>query len=157
MATHRVDLSGTATTHERSTAALEAETPGRLRRKGVPCRVLIVEDDMLIALDLQQTVEELGAKVVGCAAHTVEAVGLAVKHRPDVVLMDIRLSGGSDGVDAAERIRRLQQVPIIFITGNTDPGTRSRVDAFGGAAMLYKPVDHAKLCSLLQERCCGNP
>lgn len=125
----------------------------RLVKNGAPCRILIVEDDALIALDLQQTIEDLGGAVVGRAARTVDAIGLAVKHQPDVVLMDIRLAGGSDGIDAARDIRRLQQIPIIFVTGNTDPATRERILEFSDATLLNKPVDHLQLCSILRERC----
>jgi CheY-like chemotaxis protein len=125
----------------------------RLVRNGAPCRVLIVEDDALIALDLQQTIEELGGLVVGRASRTPEAIGLAAKYKPDVVLMDIRLAGGSDGIDAARGIQRLRQTPIIFVTGNTDPVTRGRVLEFGDAPLLNKPVDQVLLRSILHERC----
>jgi CheY-like chemotaxis protein len=124
-----------------------------LVRNGAPCRILIVEDDALIALDLQQTIEDLGGMVVGRASRTPEAIGLAAKYQPDVVLMDIRLAGGSDGIDAARGIRRLRPTPIIFVTGNTDPVTRGRVLEFGDAPLLNKPVDQALLRSILHERC----
>jgi CheY-like chemotaxis protein len=136
-------------------AARANDTKTRLARNGQPCRILIVEDDALIALDLQQTIEELGAAVIGRAAHTRDAIALTARHRPDVVLMDIRLAGGSDGIDAAHGIRRLHNVPIIFITGNSDPGTRDRVLAFADVDLLNKPIDHSRLRSLLQERCCA--
>lgn len=125
----------------------------RLVKNGAPCRILIVEDDALIALDLQQTIEDMGGAVVGRASRTVEAIGLAAKHRPDVVLMDIRLAGGSDGIEAARGIRRLQQIPIIFVTGNTDPATRERVFEFSDVSLLNKPVDHLQLGATLRERC----
>lgn len=124
-----------------------------LAANGTPCRILIVEDDALIALDLQQTVEEMGGTVVGHAAHAENAVGLAARHKPDVVLMDIRLAGGSDGIDAARGIRQKQDVAIIFVTGNSDPGTRSRVLEFSDALLLTKPVDHMQLGAALRERC----
>jgi CheY-like chemotaxis protein len=134
-------------------APRETDTPFSIARDGRPCRILIVEDDALIAFDLRQTVEELGGAVVGQASRTVDAIGLAAKHRPDVVLMDIRLGDGSDGIDAARGIRRLQEVPIIFVTGNSDDETRGRVFAFANVDLLNKPVDHMHLRFLLQERC----
>ena len=134
-------------------ASNENGTRSRLVRNGAPCRILIVEDDALIALDLQQTVEELGGAVVGRASRADDAIGLAAKHRPDVVLMDIRLAGGSDGIEAAHGIRRLQQIPIIFVTGNTDPATRERVLEISDVSLLNKPVDHLQLGAILRERC----
>jgi CheY-like chemotaxis protein len=131
----------------------ETDAPFSIAHNGRPCRILIVEDDALIAFDLRQTIEELGGAVVGQASRTVDAIGLAVKHRPDVVLMDVRLGDGSDGIDAARGIRRLQDVPIIFVTGNSDDETRHRVFAFANVDLLNKPVDPMHLRSLLQERC----
>jgi CheY-like chemotaxis protein len=125
----------------------------RLIKNGAPCRILIVEDDALIALDLQQTIEDLGGAVVGRASRTLEAIGLAAKHQPDVVLMDIRLAGGSDGIEAARGIRRLHEIPIVFVTGNADPATRERVLEFSNVALLNKPVDHRQLGATLCDRC----
>jgi CheY-like chemotaxis protein len=152
MAALRKSLSAPPTSRGRL-APNENDARSRLIRNGVPCRILIVEDDALIALDLQLTIEDLGGAVVGCASRTVDAISLAAKHRPDVVLMDIRLAGGSDGIDAAHGIRRLQQIPIIFVTGNIDPATRERVLEISDASLLTKPVDHLQLGSILRECC----
>jgi CheY-like chemotaxis protein len=108
-------------------------------------QVLVVEDDALIAADLALTVEEMGAAVVGIAASAKEAVRLAAEHRPDVVLMDIRLRGVEDGVVAAQAIRDLIDPAIIFCSGNGDCTTRRRIGAFGNTQLLLKPVTPEEL------------
>jgi CheY-like chemotaxis protein len=108
-------------------------------------QVLVVEDEAVIAEDMVQTVEEIGAAVVGIAASAEEAVRLADQHRPDVVLMDIRLRGVDDGLAAAAAIRGLINPAIIFCTGNGDSSTRRRIAAFGNAQLLLKPVNSEEL------------
>jgi CheY-like chemotaxis protein len=120
----------------------EAETPAAVGRV---MQVLVVEDESLIAEDLALTVQEIGAAVVGIAASAEEAVRLAAQHRPDVVLMDIRLRGVDDGVDAAKAIRAMINPAIIFCTGNGDSTTRQRIRAFGNAQLLLKPVNSDEL------------
>ncbi len=79
-------------------------------------RILIVEDEMIIALDLENLVTELGHTVVGIATTRQEAVRLAKEHEPDLVLCDIQLADGSSGVDAATDILHSTSIPVIFIT-----------------------------------------
>ena len=79
-------------------------------------RILIVEDEMIIALDLENLVTELGHTVVGIATTREEAVRLATEQEPDLVLCDIQLADGSSGVDAATDILHSMSIPVIFIT-----------------------------------------
>ena len=78
--------------------------------------VLIIEDEPIIALDLTRLVRELGHRVTGAAATRDEAVALAKDHPPGLVLADIRLADGSNGMDAANDILALFDIPVIFIT-----------------------------------------
>ncbi len=79
-------------------------------------RILIIEDEMIIALDLENLVTELGHNVVGIATTREEAVRLARETEPDLVLADIQLADGSSGVDAASDILGTMSIPVIFIT-----------------------------------------
>jgi len=79
-------------------------------------RILIIEDEMIIALDLENLVSELGHTVVGIATTREEAVRLAKEQEPDLVLADIQLADGSSGVDAAADILNTLSIPVIFIT-----------------------------------------
>lgn len=103
-------------------------------------KVLIVEDDALIATSLKWTLEDMGFDVCGCADSADEAVRLALLHRPDAVLMDVRLRGAGDGVDAAIAIHDGYAPPIIFITGSNEPATRSRIANDHPSGLLIKPI-----------------
>ena len=79
-------------------------------------RVLIVEDDAIIAMHLAMLVAELGHEVCATAASAAGAIALAALHNPDVVLMDIRLAQGSSGIDAAREIHAQQALRCIFLS-----------------------------------------
>src|SRR5688572_24602414 len=103
-------------------------------------RVLIVEDEFFISLDIKQLLETLGHVVVAIAVSADDAVKIAEIEHPDVVLMDIRLAGPRDGIDAAEEIRRRFGIGSIFVTANTDPQTRQRAQAVQPLGFLQKPL-----------------
>ena len=88
---------------------------GALRRQ-LAARVLIIEDEPIIGLDLTRLARELGHTVVGVAATRSEAVALAQQAEPGLVLADVRLADGSSGMDAAADILRSFDIPVIFIT-----------------------------------------
>ncbi len=79
-------------------------------------RILIVEDEQIIAADLEAKLIQLGHQVVGTAASGEEAVSLAQRVAPELVLMDIRIQGKMNGIEAARRIQRPTGLPVIFIT-----------------------------------------
>lgn len=108
-------------------------------------RILVVEDDLLIAMDLAMIVEDLGHAVCGQAADAAEAVELAGRLRPDLVLMDVRLAGGTSGVDAAAEILRRHGVRSLFVSGNVDAALVERTRPIDPVGHVGKPVDPAKL------------
>jgi CheY-like chemotaxis protein len=110
-------------------------------RADKPLRVLVVEDQALIAQDLAMMLHETGAMVVGIAADAVDALLLTEEHRPNVAVVDVRLRNGDDGVEVANEIREMTGASIIFCTGNSDPVTQKRINEFGNAQLLLKPVD----------------
>jgi CheY-like chemotaxis protein len=90
------------------------------------------------------------ASVTAALVSAEEAVAMAERHRPDVVLMDIRLSGARDGICAAEAILSRFGIPSIFVTANTDPHTRQRALAVGGLGFIEKPVTKERLVTGLK-------
>ena len=108
-------------------------------------RILIVEDEFFISLHIKELVQALGHAVVAIAVSADKAVNMAESERPDVVLMDIRLIGPRDGVDAAEEIRRRFGIGSIFVTANTDPQTRQRAQAVHPLGFLEKPPSEHRL------------
>ncbi|WP_158047810.1 response regulator [Skermanella pratensis] len=102
--------------------------------------VLIVDDEQLIAMSLTLTLQSMGLRVCGTAATAAKAVELAQTHRPSLILMDVRLKGKADGVDAAIEIHRLCPTPVIFITGSREPETVERIHQDHPAGLLFKPI-----------------
>jgi two-component system, response regulator PdtaR len=112
-------------------------------------RVLIVEDEFFISLDTKALVEALGHAVAGIAVSADQAIALAERERPDVVLMDIRLNGMRDGIEAAREIGARLGIRSIFVTANSDPGTRSRAQAVQPLGFLEKPLTQQRLAFAL--------
>lgn len=103
-------------------------------------RVLVVDDEFFISNLLTAYVEEMGLQVCGVAATADDAARLAQEHRPEVVLMDVRLQGAKDGVDAALAIHHTVGSKVIFITGSSEPSTMARIRLDHPSSVLFKPV-----------------
>jgi len=97
-------------------------------------RVLIVEDEALIAMHLEMIVTEIGHEVCAAAASAEEAIAEVAAHHPDVVLMDVQLANGSCGIDAAREIYRRHGIPCIFLSANIDAAVKK-------AVLPYEPID----------------
>ncbi len=107
--------------------------------------VLVVDDEFLIVMGLTEQVEEMGLIVCGSAATADKAVEMARLHRPMLVLMDMRLDGEKDGVDAALVINEELGSKVIFITGSRDPSTVVRIRQDHPSGILFKPVSNQQL------------
>lgn len=114
---------------------MSAESP---RPEGPP-RVLIVEDEAITALDLSAELRGLGYAVCGVVDTEAEAIEAAVRERPAVVLMDVRLADGGDGIEAARRIGALQEAAIVFLTAQSDEATLVRALEVSPFGYLIKP------------------
>ncbi|MBK8498882.1 MAG: response regulator transcription factor [Flavobacteriales bacterium] len=108
-------------------------------------RVLIVEDDALIAADLAALLRDLGYQVVAICPDASMAMPALLAHRPDLVLLDIHLGQGDDGIQVAARINATAATPFLFVTGHTDRGTLERVKAVRPAGFIIKPFDEDDL------------
>ena len=108
-------------------------------------RVLIVEDEAIVAKDLEDSLSSLGYQVAGSARYGTEAVGLVARTQPDLVLMDIRLEGDKDGVTTAEVIGKRFGTPVVYVTAHTDKNTVERAKHTRPAGFLVKPVDYKRL------------
>lgn len=108
-------------------------------------RILIVEDEGIIAQDIQATLEKLGYEVPAIAVVGEEAIEKAAELRPDLVLMDIMLWGGMDGVEAAAHIRERLCIPIIFLTAHSDNATLQRAKVTSPYGYIVKPLVEREL------------
>ena len=107
--------------------------------------ILIVEDEKIIALDLQRRLERFGYSVVGMASDGAEAIALAKERSPDIILMDIMLAGGMDGIEAAKHIRAQLGIPVIFLTAYTDEKTLERAKEVEPFGYILKPFKEREL------------
>ncbi len=114
-------------------------------------RILVVEDEFFIALDVEEQAKSLGHTVVGIATTADEAIRMAGERRPDIALMDIRLSGATDGIAAALAIRSQYGIESIFVTANTDPHTLLRAKAIKPLGVLEKPITMERLRAQLAQ------
>jgi DNA-binding NarL/FixJ family response regulator len=112
--------------------------------------VLVVDDEFLIAQGLSLQVEDMGLRVCATAATADDAVALTKLHRPAVVLMDMRLLGQKDGVDAALAIHHDVGSKVIFITGSREPATLERISLDHPAGVLFKPVSDRQLRTAIE-------
>lgn len=103
-------------------------------------KVLIVEDDMLLSLVEERLLTRMGYDVVGKAIAGEEAVEKALRLKPDVILMDISLKGEMDGVQAMEEIRKISEVPVIYLSGNSDKFNYERAKKTNFVEYLVKPI-----------------
>lgn len=108
-------------------------------------RILIVEDDRVVALDLKGTLAELGYAVAGTATRGEDAIDQVQRLQPDLILMDIRLSGKIDGIQAAHVIRTMADVPIIYLTAHSDRDTLLRATSTIASGYLIKPYKATEL------------
>ena len=113
-------------------------------------RILIVEDQIIVARDEQHILEALGYNVVGAAATGEGAITLAETLRPDLVLMDIMLKGEMDGVEAACHIRERFDIPVIFVTAYADQATLQRAKLTGPFGYILKPFEEHDLATNIE-------
>lgn len=113
-------------------------------------KILVVEDDAVARLDIQAALERAGYEVIGMASSGEEAIRQADSLNPALVLMDIRLEGAMDGVEAANEIVRRFDIPIIFLTVYADDETLHWAKVSGPYGYLLKPVDHVELKSAIE-------
>lgn len=117
-----------------------------------PRRALIVEDEVVIALDLQEAMSSLGFEISDLAANPNRAFSLAMSNQPDLVLMDVCLDGGREGIEAGRWLREVCGVPVVFVTGYNDPDTVERIhERVPGAPVLPKPVYREGLADAVAE------
>lgn len=128
--------------------------------------ILVVEDEIIVSKDIQNSLKRLGYSIVGSAASGEKAIEAALKEKPDLILMDIMLKGDMNGIEAAEKIKEKVNIPIIFLTAYAEDSTLSKakmVEPYGYILKPFKEIDlktaievaiykHAKEIEVIKER-----
>lgn len=113
-------------------------------------RLLIVEDERVVALDIKSILKRLGYQVMDTVSSGEDALKKVEKNRPDLVLMDVKLDGEIDGVKAAQKIRSLYEVPVIFLTAYADPKTINRAKETFPYGYIVKPFEEKEIMSTIE-------
>ena len=114
-------------------------------------RILVVEDNLITAEVISHLIRKLGHSVAAKLTSGEGAVEWVSQHEADLILMDVQLDGEMDGIDAAAIIRRGSQIPIVYLTANSDPHTISRAKQTQASGYLSKPVDERTLRSAVDD------
>ena len=113
-------------------------------------RILLVEDEAIIAMDLRQRLESLGYEVTGIAVNGEEALALAETTRPTLVFMDITIQGPIDGIETAKVLTSRMDVPVVFLTAHADSTTIARAKAARPYGYLVKPFEERELATTIE-------
>lgn len=113
--------------------------------------ILIVEDDQLLSLVQGRLVEQLGYHVAGKAATAEGAVEMARSLKPDLIMMDISLKGSMDGIEAMSKIRAFSDVPVIYLSGNSEKHSIERARKTNYVDYLIKPVTESDIAYPLRK------
>ncbi|CAJ37246.1 PAS domain S-box protein [Methanocella arvoryzae] len=116
----------------------------------VNARLLVVEDESIVAKDIQHRLRNLGYEVPAVVAYGEKAIEKAGELQPDLVLMDIFLKGEMDGIQAAEEIKRQYDIPVIFLTAFADPNTLQRAKITEPFGYILKPFEERELLTAIE-------
>lgn len=103
-------------------------------------KVLVVEDEPIIGLQLQESIEAMGYEVPVVIDSGDEVLAAVLKYKPDLILMDINLRSFIDGMDAAKRVKLVCDIPVIFLTADPSQASQDRAVGTSPAAYLVKPI-----------------
>ncbi|MCA1960397.1 MAG: response regulator [Desulfomonile sp.] len=113
-------------------------------------QIMVVEDEVVVAMELQSKLTSMGYVVAAATGSGEDAVEKAGELRPDLVLMDIQLAGDLDGIEAAQRIRQLYDIPVVFLTAHADEKTLQRAKLSEPFGYLIKPFSGAELRTTIE-------
>jgi PAS domain S-box-containing protein len=112
--------------------------------------ILIVEDEKIVGLDLASILRTLGYIVMNIVGNGIEAIEITKSQKPDIILMDIGLSGSIDGIETAQKIHEFADIPIVFLTGNSDSITIEEAKAGNPYGYILKPFDEREIRPVLE-------
>jgi len=113
--------------------------------------ILIVEDNMLLSLVYEQHIKNMGYETLDARVDALSAIDAVKEYDPDLVIMDIILEGSMDGIDAMKQIRQFSDIPVIYVSGNSDQVHKQRADETGYVAYLVKPITRNDLKQTIQK------
>ena len=116
-----------------------------------PVRILIVEDEVVVAMYIETVLGSFGFEVVGTATNGDDAQQLVKDTHPDLIIMDINIEGDYDGIEATRRIKSFSQTPVIFVSAYIDSETKERARDAEPAGYLAKPFKNKDLHEIIEK------
>ncbi len=113
-------------------------------------KILVVEDEIIVAVNLGQKLKKLGYELVGITSSGEEAIQKAEENHPDLVLMDINIEGNLDGIETAEVLRNRFHTPVIYLTAYADESTLDRAKKTEPLGYIVKPFESDQLRSSIE-------
>jgi CheY-like chemotaxis protein len=113
--------------------------------------ILIVEDELIPAKLLQTLLSKAGYEVIEIVKTGERAIEIVKDTPPDIILMDIRLQGEIDGITAMHEIRKFSDIPVIYVTGNSDSYTKSKAKETNSSGYFIKPYDYKELLQAIKD------
>jgi DNA-binding NarL/FixJ family response regulator len=114
-------------------------------------KFLIAEDEFLIALEIKQLIEDMGFEVTSLVSTALEAITKSESDKPDIILMDVQLSGSLNGIEAADIVRYKHNIPIIFLTDKNNEQILKQSQSPSKHLAIKKPVDILQLSELIRQ------
>lgn len=108
-------------------------------------KVLVVEDDYILALVQQKFLEKMGFEVAASVTNGLDAIEAVKKHSPDVIIMDIRINGDLDGIQTMYEIQKFSNVPVIYSSGNSESSIIEKAKGTNMKAFFVKPINYEDL------------
>lgn len=117
--------------------------------------ILVVEDEAIVSMQIQESLEAMGYTVPAIVDSGDEVLAAVLTHKPDLILMDIKLRSFIDGVDAATRVKLVRDVPVIYLTAYPSKGSQDRAERTASAAYLVKPINDGILKESIEAALAG--
>jgi CheY-like chemotaxis protein len=114
-------------------------------------RILVVEDEFIISMEIQDRLQNLGHVIVGAASSSENAISIYEKNNPDLIFMDIQLQDDVDGIETASHIRAFSNVPIIFLTAYSNNDSKKRADKIPHSLYMNKPFSEWEITSAIED------
>lgn len=114
-------------------------------------RILVVEDEMIVAMGIKLKLENMGYSVCGLVSNGLSALKVVEEANPDIILMDVILKGELSGIEAATLIKEAQDIPLIFLTGDSSAETRKHALDISPAAFIEKPFMDLELKDAIEK------
>lgn len=114
-------------------------------------KILVVEDEFMLQVMIEKMIEKMGHSVVGTVKSGVAAVDKVKETDPDIILMDIKIIGDYDGIETVLKIREFSDVPVLYLTGNTNSSTMERAKQTEPMSFITKPFEYHDLKKVMDE------